>query len=56
MQYQKFDYLERLTKLYSLKMKQANKAKTTPNNLMYMVFMAEAEAIDQELKHCSDLK
>jgi len=50
MYYQQNDYLERLTRLHCLKMKQANKAKISPNSLMYMVLKAEADAIDQELK------
>ncbi len=56
MQYQHSEYLERLTRLYSLKLKQANKAKVCPNSLMYMVLKAEADAIDQELKSIIDLK
>ena len=50
MHYQQNEHLERLTRLHSLKLEQANKAKISPNSLMYMVLKAEAEAIDQELK------
>ncbi|WP_250655708.1 hypothetical protein [Alkalimarinus coralli] len=50
MHYQQNDYLERLTRLHNLKLKQADKAKVCPNSLMYMVLKAEAAAIDQELK------
>lgn len=51
MYYQQNDYLERLTRLHSLKLEQANRAKISPNSLMYMVLKAEADAIDQELKN-----
>ena len=50
MHYQQNDYLERLARLHSLKVKQADKVKLHPNSLMYMVLKAEADAIDQELK------
>ena len=51
MQNHQHAYLERLTLLYSLKIKQADKVKNSPNSLMYKVLKAEAEAIDYELKH-----
>ena len=50
MYYQQNDYLERLTRLHSLKIKQADKVKLYPDSLMYRVLKAEADAIDQELK------
>ncbi|UZE96420.1 hypothetical protein [Alkalimarinus alittae] len=50
MQYQQNDYFERLTRLHSLKLQQADRAKISPNSLMYMVLKAEADAISQELK------
>lgn len=50
MYYQQNEYFKRLTKLHSLKLQQADKAKISPNSLMYMVLMAEADAIFQELK------
>jgi len=51
MYYQQNDYLERLTRLHNFKLEQANRAKISPNSLMYMVLKAEADAIDQELKN-----
>lgn len=54
MQYQENEYFDRLTKLYDLKIKQADKAKISPNSLMYMVLKAEADAIDHELKNLQD--
>lgn len=50
MQYQQSEYVERLTRLHNLKLKQADKVKAAPKSLMYMVLKAEADAIDDELK------
>jgi len=54
MQCQQNEYFDRLTRLYDLKQKQADKAKICPNSLMYMVLKAEADAIDHELKSLQD--
>ncbi|MCP5163306.1 MAG: hypothetical protein H6999_06440 [Hahellaceae bacterium] len=52
MQYQCDAYKMMLERMYSAKMKQADRARDDALNLMYMVFKAEADAIDAELRAC----
>lgn len=44
-------YCNRLLMLYSLKLEQLLRARTGTNSFRCMVLQAEAEAINQELKH-----
>ncbi len=52
MHYQCDAYRLMLEHLYSEKLKQADHAKQSAMNLMYLVFKAEADAINAELQAC----